>query len=401
MTVGLIRNAAVVCPGQVIEKGWCLTRNGLIAALGRETEQPDGLGRYEWQVDCGGDWLIPGLIDLHVHGAGGSDTMDVSPDTLEKLAGTLARLGTTAFLATTMSAPPAAIAAALDAAAAYRQHPSPHGAELLGIHMEGPFLASAYKGAQAAAGIYPQGEDSARQLASLLDSHPGLVRILTLAVERTDARDLIEICSRQGVIPSVGHSAAGYDVMQQAVARGLKSVTHAFNAMPGIHHRRPGLLTEALSNPAVHLELIADGVHIHPAVLGLALSLKPPDKVSIVSDGTRAVGMPNGEYELGGQMTLVRDGLATLPDGTIAGSAFPLLAGVKTLVNILGYTLPAAVRYASLNPAGLLGVADRLGSIEPSKEANLVQLDRQWTVNSVWVKGQQEYGRNMANPNKI
>ncbi|EGO62257.1 N-acetylglucosamine-6-phosphate deacetylase [Acetonema longum] len=427
---GLIRNAAIVCPDRVTEPSWCLVQDGRIAALGREgdcsassfvtetvqkgsaarrdedyaaprTERTQASNRRsndadgpfstvacDWQVDCEGDWLIPGLIDLHVHGAGGVDTMDARPDSMEKLAATLARLGTTAFLATTMSAPPDAIAAALYSAADYQRHPSSHGAELLGIHMEGPFLATAYKGAQAAAGIYPQGEGAAQQLASLLEAYPGLVRVLTLAVERSDARDLIEICKGQKVIPSVGHSAAEYEVMRQAVAWGLQSVTHAFNAMPAIHHRRPGLLTEALVNPAVHMELIADGVHIHPAVLGVVLGLKPPDKVSIVSDGTRAVGMPNGEYELGGQMTLVRDGVATLPDGTIAGSAFSLLAGVKTLVTTLGYTLPAAVRYASLNPAKLLGVADRLGSIEAGKVANLVRLDRQLTAISVWVKGQ-------------
>jgi N-acetylglucosamine-6-phosphate deacetylase len=174
--------------------------------------------------------------------------------------------------------------------------------------------------------------------------------------------------------------------MRQAFAWGVSQVTHAFNAMPPLHHRRPGLLTEALKNPAIRLELIADGVHIHPAVLELVLSIKPEPSVMLVSDGTRAVGMPDGDYDLGGQMTTVKNGIATLSDGTIAGSAYPLLQGVKTLV-VIGFDLPRAIRHASLYPAKLLGVDHRLGSIALGREATLIQLDNDLNIKQIWRKG--------------
>ena len=196
--------------------------------------------------------------------------------------------------------------------------------------MEGPFISPAYKGAQASESIYPlSGGNEAAEFAALVRSYPGLIRILTLAVERPGAAELVRTCREYGVIASVGHSEATYEQMREAVAWGVSQVTHAFNAMPPIHHRRPGLLTEALRNPAIRLELIADGVHIHPAILELVIGIKPETSVILVSDGTRAVGMPDGQYDLGGQMTTVQHGTATLPDGTIAGSAYPLAARRK------------------------------------------------------------------------
>ena len=397
MNKGQIIHAKVVLADRVIEDGAVSICEGKIAAIGRSDTVAECEG---WTVDAGGDWLIPGLIDLHVHGAGGCDAMDGALESLAAMSRSLLAHGTTAFLPTTMSSRPDKLAAVLDNIAAARSIHSAasvicgasaeaffNGADILGVHMEGPFLSPAYKGAQAAEAIYPlETAEEVAVFAALAERHPGLIRILTLAVERPGAAELVRLCRELGVIASVGHSEATYEQMRQAVAWGVSQVTHAYNAMPSIHHRRPGLLAEALKNPAIILELIGDGVHIHPAILELTLNIKPEPGVLLVSDGTRAVGMPDGEYELGGHMTIVTNGVATLADGTIAGSAFPLLQGVRTLVK-LGYDLPKAIRHASLFPAQRLGVADRLGSIAPGKEATLVRMDEQFKVRQVWKSG--------------
>lgn len=384
MSSGRIKNARIVLADQVLVGHDVIIHGGLITAI-----LPSGSGQdADWLVDAAGDWLIPGLIDLHVHGAGGFDTMDGTPDSLNAMSRTLLTQGTAAFLPTTMSSSLDLLEVVLANIAAV-QRTQPAGAEILGVHMEGPFLSPAYKGAQAAEGIYPvENCSEATIFAALSERHPGLVRILTQAVERPGAGELIRVCHEQGVIPSVGHSEASYEQMRQAFIWGVSQVTHAFNAMPPLHHRRPGLLAEALKNPAIRLELIADGVHIHPAILELTLTIKPEASVLLVSDGTRAVGMPDGQYDLGGQLTHVKNGIATLPDGTIAGSAYPLLQGVKTLVQI-GYDLPRAIRHAALYPAKLLGVDHRLGCLTPGHEATIVRLDKDLNIKQVWQRGEE------------
>jgi N-acetylglucosamine-6-phosphate deacetylase len=175
--------------------------------------------------------------------------------------------------------------------------------------------------------------------------------------------------------------------MRLAIDAGVRHLTHAFNAMPGIHHRKPGLLTAALLDPRVGIELIADGVHIHPAVLELALRLKGLEQVVLVSDGTRAVGMPDGDYDLGGQQVRLSQGKLTLPDGTIAGSAAPLLAGTRFMVRTVGRTLSEAVRMASLNPARVLGVESDHGSLRTGVLANFLRLSPELELKEVWVRG--------------
>ena len=383
MSYGRITHARVVLPEQVLVDHDVEIRDGLVTEICASRLDCEA----DWTVDAAGDWLIPGLIDIHVHGAGGFDTMDGASDSLSAMSRALLFQGTAAFLPTTMSSSPDYLEHVLHSIVT-TQKTQKVGAEILGVHMEGPFLSPAYKGAQAAESIYPFDDcHEAEVFTSLVENYPGLVRILTLAVERPGASELVRVCREQGVIPSVGHSEASYEQMREAFTWGVSQVTHAFNAMPPIHHRRPGLLTEALKNPEIRLELISDGVHIHPAVLELVLGIKPESSVFLVSDGTRAVGMPDGKYDLGGQMTLVHNGIATLSDGTIAGSAYPLLQGVKTLFQ-LGFDLPRALRHASLYPARLLGVDHRLGSITPGREATLVRLDGDLTIKQVWQRGE-------------
>ncbi len=402
----LFKNATLVLPTSIHKNGMLLMAEGRIIALGTTQTQP-GLEeqmKASRVVDLGGDMLIPGLIDTHVHGTGGFDIMDGTLNSLKKLGEALLKEGTTAFLPTTMSCSQEELFAVLekiriemDARVSLekaglgekteRLDPLEGGAEFLGIHLEGPFLSPHFKGAQAEENIFPLEGHAMTVLTELTKRFPRLIRILTLAVERPDARDLVQHCLDHNIIPSVGHSDATYEEMQEALNWGLRHVTHAFNAMPPIHHRQPGLLTLALTHSEVIIELIADGVHIHPGVLKMALQLKPIGRVCLVSDGTRAVGMPDGNYDLGGQLTRVRQGTVRLEDGTLAGSAQPLLHGVQTLVKRVNWPLQKAVHYASLNPARLLGIDDRLGSLELGKEATFLRLTPELHLKGVWLKG--------------
>ena len=381
----IIRQATIVFPESVVSNLDMLLDNGHICAI--DQNLPDESNAET--VCFHNDLVIPGLIDTHVHGAGGQDVMDGTPASLAELGRSLLCAGTTAYLATTITSPVDSLFSALGTVATKQAEPFTDGeAEILGVHLEGPLLSPSWHGAHNSDWFLPSVPGSDVALAEAVEkTYPGLLKIITYSPARPDTLPLAAFCRRHGIILSVGHTDADYETMRQAAAAGIRRVTHAFNAMPGIHHRRPGLLGEALLNPAVDIELIADGFHIHPAVLEMALRLKGPAAVTLVSDGTRAVGMPDGQYELGGQITSVESGVARLPNGTIAGSACSLLQGIRTVAQRLGRPLHEAVRYASLNPAVTLGLADRLGSIACGKEATFVRLDSHLAVRQVWQRG--------------
>ncbi len=391
---GSVQNATLVLPDRICYGG-LIWQDGILTEIFGEGTPDLMSGNNTLSgttvLNIEGDLLIPGLIDTHVHGAGGCDIMDGNSESLQILTEALLREGTTAILATTMSCAPSQLKRVLQNVVDFQQFQE-RGAEILGLHMEGPFLAPEFRGAQATEMLWDGFKDGSVQfLASLLREFPSLIKILTFAPERPDGRELAKVCLAHGVIPSVGHTSADFKQMEQAVQWGMRHITHAFNAMPGIHHRHPGLLTKALLDATVTMEIIADGVHIHPAVIDLVLKLKPPAGVCLISDGTRAVGMPDGEYDLGGQKTIVRQGMAQLPDGTIAGSAYPLLHGLKMLVQKLQYPLPEAVRYATSNPAKLLGIDHRVGSLEIYKEATFIRLSSEFDLKQVWLQGRLVY----------
>ncbi|HEY8910419.1 MAG TPA: N-acetylglucosamine-6-phosphate deacetylase [Desulfosporosinus sp.] len=390
MDRGLIRGATLVLPDRICYGGM-IWEDGLLKGIVEEASQIPLIGEQALKEatvwDMEGDLLIPGLIDTHVHGAGGCDVMDGTAESLQTLAEALLKEGTTAFLPTTMSCIPEQLKTAVQNVADFKRGLF-RGAEILGLHLEGPFLAKEFRGAQATEMIWDGAKGGSVQfLVNLLREFPDLVKILTFAPERPDGRELAAVCLAHGIIPSVGHTGADFTQMEQAVQWGVRHITHAFNAMPAIHHRNPGLLTKALLDDTITMEIIADGVHIHPAVIDLVLRNKSPERVCLISDGTRAVGMPEGEYELGGQKTVVRQGMAHLIDGTIAGSAYPLRQGLKILVEKLHYPLPEAVRYATLNPAKLLGIDNRVGSLEINKEATFIRLSLELDIKQVWLQG--------------
>ncbi|MGI6120236.1 MAG: N-acetylglucosamine-6-phosphate deacetylase [Desulfosporosinus sp.] len=394
MDQGMALNATLVLPNRICYGGM-IWRNGILREIFEDASQIIFCGRQALQDtnvwDMHGDLLIPGLIDTHVHGAGGSDIMDGTKGTLQNLAIALLKEGTTAFLPTTMSCSPEQLKRVLKNAVNFHQDHF-QGAEMLGLHLEGPFLAAEFRGAHAMEMIWERDGDGAKDgsaqfIENILREFPNLVKILTFAPERPDGQELTNICLSHGVVPSAGHTAADYVQMEKAVQWGVRHITHTFNAMPTIHHRNPGLLTKALLDETVTMEIIADGVHIHPAIIELVLRNKPLERVCLVSDSTRAMGMPDGEYELGGQKTNVRQGIVQLPDGTIAGSAYPLRQGIKMLVQKLLCPLPEAVRYATFNPAKLLGIDHRVGSLELNKEATFIRLSSEFDIKQVWLHG--------------
>ena len=374
----VLTNLKAVLPDRVEDDASLRIVGERIAGIGRnEAVRFGAVGGGTTLVDYNGDFVVPGLIDIHVHGCGGADTMDGSAMALAQMAKSLLRQGTTAFLATTMTAGVEHLRKVLSVGESWNS--TSMQAEFLGFHMEGPCISPEYRGAQSVIK-----ESEVLRAAAAITRQ---VKLVTLAPELAAAQPYIELARSAGFLVSAGHSGASFEQMQQAIAVGVRHLTHAFNAMPGIHHRLPGLLTAALLDPRVTIELIADGVHIHPAVLEMALRLTGPDRVILVSDGTRAVGMPDGEYELGGHQVRLSRGKMTLADGTIAGGASSLLDGVRFMTGTVGRPLHESVRMASLNPARLLGLDDSYGCLRAGAWATFLRLDSNLDLKEVWVRG--------------
>lgn len=333
--------------------------------------------------DAAGCWVIPGLTDVHFHGCRGADLSDGDGAGLQIMAEYELSRGVTQICPAGMTLPEDRLMKVCGTAAAHRREGRP-GADLVGVNLEGPFLSRAKKGAQN--GDWLHAPDAA-MLRRLMDMAQGLVKLVSVAPEEPGALEFIrEVSEEVGV--SVAHTTADYDTALAAFRAGARQVTHLFNAMPPFTHRSPGVVGAALDSPWSRVELICDGVHIHPSVVRATFKLFGADRVVLISDTMRAAGMSDGVYDLGGQEVTVKGPLATLADGTIAGSVTDLMACMKTAVSF-GIPLADAVRSAAVNPAQAVGVFDRVGSLEPGKRANAVVLDRELDVKAVFFKGRQ------------
>lgn len=363
----------------------------------------DGLGAVG-RVDGGGDvvelgtrWVLPGYIDLHVHGGGGAQCNTAEPEEVRSVARFHARHGTTALLATTVAAEIAALQMALGAIAACATGSAGEavprdGAIVLGAHLEGPFLSPKRPGAMdPAVFAVPDG----RALQRLLSAAGPALRIMTLAPELPGALELIESLIGAGVVASLGHSDATYAEASAGVRAGARAATHLFNAMRPFHHREPGVLGAVLDLPEVSCEFICDGVHAEPAALRVAYRAKGRQGVRLVTDAMQAAGMPDGEYLLGTSRVLVTRGRATLADGdSIAGSTLTMDVAVANSVRFLGLTMEEAAVLASTNPARLLGIDERKGAVAPGMDADLVVLDDELQVCGTLVGGDWVCGPN-------
>lgn len=318
-------------------------------------------------LDGSGCYLIPGLTDIHFHGCVGRDFCDGSTESMEAMAVYEASQGITTIVPATMTLSREALKKICEAAAAY---PNKKGAVFCGINMEGPFLSPVRKGAQN--GAYIQKPDAAL-FRELNQASGGLIRLLAIAPEEPGAMECIEELKGE-VVLSLAHTIADYETAAEAFKRGAGHVTHLYNAMSGLSHRSPGVVGAAADDPNVEVELICDGIHIHPVTVRQTFKMFGEDRIILISDSMEATGMPDGVYALGGQKVIKKGNLATLEDGTIAGSATNLMDCLRVAVQKMGIPLEHAVRCAAVNSAKSVGIYEEYGSITPGKTANLVLL---------------------------
>lgn len=327
----------------------------------------------EQVLNADGCYVIPGLVDVHFHGCIGEDFSDATPEGLQRIADYELSQGVTYICPAGMTLPEEQLVKICENAAAHRRK-NTGGAELVGVHLEGPFLSMAKKGAQNA--DYLHAPDIA-MLRRLQASAEGCVRLVTAAPEEAGALEFIRAAVEAGIAVSVGHTVADYDTAKAAFAVGADHVTHLYNGMPPMHHRAPGVIGAAFDSPGVMAELICDGVHIHGAMVRLAFRLFGAERMILISDSLRAAGMPDGRYPFGGQEIEVHGNRATIaghPE-TLAGSVTSLMGCLRQAA-AFGIPLADAVRAASYNPAKSIKIDDRAGSLEEGKEASIVLLDR-------------------------
>ena len=349
---------------------------------GEKLEQSSADGKT---YDASGCYVIPGLTDLHFHGCVGEDFSDATPDGLQKMADYELSRGVTQICPAGMTLGEDQLTRICENAAAHRAK-NPGGAELVGLHLEGPFLCKAKKGAQNEAFLH---DPDPAMLHRLQQAAQGMVKLVTLAAEQPGALEFIRSAQEDGITVSLGHTTADYDTACAAYEAGARQATHLFNAMPPFTHRAPGVVGAAFDHPQVKVELISDGVHIHPSVVRAVFQLFGAGRVILISDSLRATGMPDGRYPFGGQEIEVHGNRATMADdpNTLAGSVSDLMACVRSAVSF-GIPLHDAVRAAAVNPAQVLGIFDRLGSLDVGKTANLAILDRDLNLKDVFFRGQ-------------
>ena len=377
----VIINGVIITPGEILKNRIIIIEGPVITSIVSKT--PQKTGDCIEIIDASGSYIAPGFIDLHVHGGGGADTMDGTPGSLEKIAETHCSFGTTSFLPTTMTMDRDTIIKSLQNI----RKVSIRGtgtSEILGIHIEGPYINPEKKGCHREEDII---KPTVEKFTELNESAGGLIKIVTIAPEVEGAIDFIKWLTGIRIIASAGHSNAKYDKVKEAVEAGLSQVTHIFNAMGGLHHREPGLAGAALSIDELYAELIADCIHVHPAVMKVMIDSKGTDKVLLITDAIRATGIDVEISELGGQKVIVKDKQARLEDETLAGSTLTMDSAVRNLVEKVGISIPDAIKMATINPARSIGVEKRKGSIEPGKDADIVLLNRDLEVDMTIAKG--------------
>jgi len=377
----------ILTPHEEISDGVIIVEGSQIAGVGHRDEIriPPGA------TDCvaTGLTVIPGFVDLHIHGAGGHDVVEGDEPALDRIASTVARHGTTSIVATTVTAPVEQTCRSLENIAQYiRGHEKPNVtgrlvAEILGIHLEGPFISPARRGVHPPSAI---ARPSVEILGKFIKAGDGLVKILTLAPELPGAMELIESAVAAGAVAAMGHTDADYEQARAAIRAGARHAVHTYNAMRPFSHRDPGILGAIMTDPEVTAEIIADGVHVAAAAIQVLIGAKGFDTVLLVSDGIAATGMRDGNYRLGDFEVSVKDGVARNSEGKLAGSTLTLDRALRNLVG-LGVPLIEAVRMATLLPARRLSMAGKKGVIAAGADADLVALTPDLRVQWVMTRG--------------
>ena len=374
----LIFNANIYTPTEVVEEGWLLIEQNRISEIGSGQRQAEGSYKV---IDAQSNILIPGMVDLHAHGALGHEVMDADPQGILEFGRFMASNGVTSFLGATWASRPENILPAMRAVDQVRGK-IPGGAWLQGVYLEGPFLNPDRCGAQDPELIRTAADHS--EALAYLDLAAGLVKVVVLAPEFEENAWLIEACVRRGITVSAGHTSATYDQMRQAVQHGVRELTHCFNAMSPLHHREPGVVGAGLLLPELHCELIADNIHVHPAVQKVLYQARGSDGILLVSDCTRCTGLPEGDYDLDGRTVTLKNGSVRLPDGTLAGSVLTLDRALGNFMLSTGAPLEDVLPSATTTPAALIGIDHCKAKIQPGYDADLVLMDHHlrllWTM---------------------
>jgi N-acetylglucosamine-6-phosphate deacetylase len=380
----VLANGRVVTRRRVLEPGWLSIAEGRIVGVGAG-DPPAGGDEVH---DLDGRHVLPGFVDVHMHGGGGAQITTDDPDEILRAVAFHRRHGTTRTLASLVTDQLDRMAASVRTIAGLIRDGAA-GGSIVGVHLEGPFLNPAKRGSHH--GEYLLAPDVVA-LRHLLTAGQGTVRVVTLAPELPGGMDLLRETVSHGVIAAVGHTEATFDQARDAFAGGATLATHLFNAMRHFHHRDPGPAGAALANDAVTCELINDGFHVHEDAVRIALAAAGPDRIALVTDATPAAGMIDGDFHLGPVPVFARDGKVTLTDGTIAGSTLTMDAAVRHAVRHVGVPIVDAAVAAATTPAALLGIADRTGSIQPGKDADLAVLSADLHTEAVIARGALVHG---------
>lgn len=370
-----IVNGKIILPDSIVE-GRALLFDEKIAGLSETV--PEGAEI----IDAKGRYVAPGLVDIHIHGYLGEDTSDGSVEGIRKMAEGIVKNGVTAWLPTTMTVSYDDLRRAFDAVRVLMDKKNnPKGAQIMGVHAEGPFINPSKKGAQAVEYIRPAD-------APFLIENSDVIRIVTIAPEMPGALDCIrEVTEKTSVLVSMGHTAANYETAKAGIEAGVRHATHLFNAMTPLNHRDPGVVGASLADDRVSTELIADTFHISPDLFGLVAKVKG-DNLILITDCTRAGGLEDGEYTLGGQPIFVKGIECRLADGTIAGSVLKLNNAIRNMRDHTSLPLEQIVRMASINAARCIGLDKTKGSLEAGKDADIILADENFAVSETIIAGE-------------
>ncbi|GAA1350451.1 N-acetylglucosamine-6-phosphate deacetylase [Streptomyces beijiangensis] len=368
----VLSGARVVLPTGTVEGGRVIIEGTRIAGAASENAET---------LDLTGHWIVPGFVDMHVHGGGGASFTSGTPEEILRGVQTHREHGTTTIVASTVTGEMDFLAERAGLLSEIVEQ-----GDLAGVHFEGPFISPCQKGAHSEALLRDPDPADVRKL---MDAARGTAKMFTLATEMRGGLDSVRMLAENGVIAAIGHTDATYEQTVEAIEAGATVATHLFNAMPPLHHRNPGPIAALLEDDRITVELINDGTHLHPASLELAYRAAGSSRVAFITDAMDAAGFGDGTYQLGPMEVEVKDGVARLVEGgSIAGSTLTLDTAFKRAVTIDRLPVEDVVRSISANPARLLGVDDRVGSLEPGKDADLVVLDAEFTLVGVMRKGE-------------
>lgn len=374
----------IITPFRIVKNGTIVLEDGLITELGKASDIriPD-----ECEViDVSGSIVTPGFVDLLVHGGGGYGFADSNPDSIKLASDYFMRHGSTTLLASLYAKPKQQLLDDLERVANFiLENPD---SNVFGIHMEGPYLNPELKGAMNESYLWKPSVESWNEM---WEASKGLIKIMTIAPELDGASQVMRAAALKGVVLSIGHSTASYEQIEVAIDNGAAHVTHMFNAMKQLHHRNPGVVLGAMLRNELKIELIADTLHVHPAVMELLLKLKGSNGIILITDSIRAGGMHEGEYEFADQKIYMKNKKAFLPDGTLAGSTLTLNSAIKNMIKKANAKVTEAIRMASLNGAKVLNIENRKGILAVGKQADVVVLNDDFEVEMTILKGEIKY----------